>query len=120
MSELIKYVEVCVTNEEDVGKVLGVKPENNDVESGRLNKAEYESVVEQIYCNYGCNKVAITLRESYSSSINGWSAVLYDEGVHQAFYSLQYDIQIVDRVGGGDSFIAGIILKSGGNGRVLR
>lgn len=109
MSELMKYVNVCVANEEDADKVLGIKPENNDVESGRLNKAGYESVAEQICCNYGCNKVAITLRESYSASRNGWSAMLYDAEIHKAFYSQQYDIQIVDRVGGGDSFTAGII-----------
>ena len=109
MSGLMKYVDVCVANEEDADKVLGIKPENNDVESGKLNKAGYEYVADQICCNYGCNKVAITLRESYSASRNGWSAMLYDSEIHKAFYSQQYDIQIVDRVGGGDSFTAGII-----------
>lgn len=109
MDGLIKYVDVCIANEEDADKVLGIKPENNDVESGQLNKAGYESVAKQICCKYGCNKVAITLRESYSASRNGWSAMLYDARVHKAFHSRQYDIQIVDRVGGGDSFTAGII-----------
>lgn len=109
MSELMKYVDVCVANEEDADKVWGIRPENNDVESGRLNKVGYESVAEQICSIYGCNKVAITLRESYSASRNGWSAMLYDAEIQKTFYSQQYDIQIVDRVGGGDSFTAGII-----------
>lgn len=109
MTKLMPYVDICIANEEDADRVLGIKPENNDVESGKLNKAGYESVAKQICDAYGCKKVAITLRESYSASRNGWSAMLYDNALNHAFYSRTYDIQIVDRVGGGDSFTAGII-----------
>ena len=109
MSGLMPYVDVCIANEEDAEQVLGIAPENNDVESGTLNKAGYESVARTICELYRCKKVAFTLRESYSASRNGWSAMLYDAETKQASYSRQYDIQIVDRVGGGDSFTAGLI-----------
>lgn len=109
MSKMLQYVDVCVANEEDAEKVLGIKPENNDVESGKLNKKGYESVAIQICNRYGCKKVAFTLRESYSASRNGWSAMLYDAEKGKSFFSRVYDINIVDRVGGGDSFTAGLI-----------
>lgn len=109
MKKLMPYVDVCVANEEDADKVLGIKADDNDVESGRLNKSGYESVAKEICSIYGCKFVAVTLRESFSASINGWSAMLYDSDKSQSYFSRQYDIQIVDRVGGGDSFTAGII-----------
>lgn len=109
MTALMPYVDVCIANEEDADKVLGIKPENNSVEAGKLNKAGYEFVAKEICDTYGCKYVAITLRESYNASINGWSAMLYSVEKAKAFYSVKYDIQIVDRVGGGDSFTAGII-----------
>lgn len=109
MTKLMPYVDVCIANEEDADKVLGIKPTNNDVESGKLNKAGYEFVAKEICLKYGCKYVAITLRESYSASVNGWSAMLYDAAEGAAHYSRKYDIQIVDRVGGGDSFTAGVI-----------
>lgn len=109
MTELMPYVDVCIANEEDADKVLGIKAEDNDVSYGKLNKAGYESVAMQICEGYGCKKVAITLRESYSASRNGWSAMLYDAVKDKTYYSRFYDIQIVDRVGGGDSFTAGVI-----------
>lgn len=109
MTYLMPYVDVCIANEEDADKVLGIKPENNDVESGKLNKVGYESVAKEISSGYGCKYVAITLRESYSASVNGWSGMLYCSEEDKAYYSRKYDIQIVDRVGGGDSFSAGLI-----------
>lgn len=109
MTSLMPYVDVVVANEEDAEKVLGIKPENNDVEAGKLNKAGYEFVAKQICDRYQCKYVAITLRESYSASLNGWSGMLYDVSNERAYYSKKYDIQLVDRVGGGDSFTAGII-----------
>lgn len=109
MTKLMPYVDVCVANEEDADKVLGISPENNDVESGKLNKAGYEFVAREICDKFGCKYAAVTLRESYSASLNGWSAMLYDAAKKQAYYSRKYDIQIVDRVGGGDSFTAGVI-----------
>lgn len=109
MKKLISYVDVCIANEEDAEKVLDIKPENNNVEFVKLNKSGYESVAHKICEKYGCKYVAITLRESYNASVNGWSGMLYSFEKGEAFYSNKYDIQIVDRVGGGDSFAAGII-----------
>lgn len=109
MSQLMPFVDVCIGNEEDAEKVLGIKPECNDIENGNLNKAGYEYVAKEICEKFGCKYVAFTLRESYSASINGWSAMLYDSKEDKSYYSNKYDIQIVDRVGGGDSFTAGII-----------
>ena len=109
MTELMPYVDICVANEEDAEKVLGISVEGNDIEAGKLNRAGYEYVARTICETYGCKKVAITLRESYSASVNGWSAMLFDAFENKAYYSRKYDIQIVDRVGGGDSFTAGII-----------
>lgn len=109
MTKLMPYVDVCIGNEEDADKVLGIRPADNDVESGKLNKAGYKSVAKEICEKFGCKYVAFTLRESYSASVNGWSGMLYDASQDESFYSKKYDIQIVDRVGGGDSFTAGMI-----------
>ena len=97
-----------IANEEDADKVLGIKAPNNNVESGKLNKSGYEYVAREICKRFGCKKVAITLRESINASRNGWSGMIYDaSGV--AYYSTHYDIDIVDRVGGGDSFTGAMI-----------
>lgn len=109
MKPLMKYVDVCICNEEDAEQVLGIKAPDTDVESGELNKAGYVHTAEMIYSYYGCKYIATTLRNSYSASRNGWSAMLYDAGALEPYFSTEYDIQIVDRVGGGDSFAAGLI-----------
>ena len=109
MSPLMKYVDVCICNEEDADKVLGIKASDTDVESGRLSSDGYINTARKICELYGCKYVATTLRESYSASVNGWSAMLYDSVSDNACFSRKYDIQIVDRVGGGDSFAAGLI-----------
>ena len=109
MKPLMKYVDVCICNEEDAEKVLGIKAPNTNVESGELSKAGYVHTAEMIYSYYGCKFVATTLRRSYSASRNGWSAMLYDAEALESYFSTEYDIQIVDRVGGGDSFAAGLI-----------
>lgn len=107
MEQLIPYVDVCVANEEDAEKVLGISSKSTDVESGKLNREGYVEVAKEIESRYGCKKVAITLRESISASRNIWSAMLYADD--EAYFSRKYDIQIVDRVGGGDSFTAAMI-----------
>lgn len=109
MTKLVKYVDVCIANEEDADKVLGIKAENTNVESGVIDKESYICVAKKISQKYGCKKVAITLRESITASDNIWSAMLYDNAENKAYFSNEYDIHIVDRVGGGDSFAAGII-----------
>ena len=108
MSNLVRYVDVCIANEEDADNVLGIKPPNNSVESGQLNKCGYEYVAKEICKRFGCKKVAITLRESINASHNGWSGVIYD-ATGAINYSIHYDIDIVDRVGGGDSFTGAMI-----------
>ena len=109
MKPLLKYVDVCICNEEDAEKILGIKATKTDVESGVLNKEGYIHTAKTICNTYGCKYVATTLRKSYSASRNGWNAMLYVDGRKEAFFSKEYDIQIVDRVGGGDSFAAGVI-----------
>ena len=86
MKPLMKYVDVCICNEEDSEKVLGIKSPNTDVETGDLNKAGYIYAAEMIYSQFGCKYIATTLRKSYSASRNGWSAVLYDA---EAFSGIQ-------------------------------
>lgn len=109
MSNLVRYVDICIANEEDADKVLGIKAPNNNVESGKLNKNGYEYVAKEICERFGCKKVAITLRESINASRNGWSGMIYDAVAGIANYSTHYDINIVDRVGGGDSFTGAMI-----------
>ena len=107
MSKLVPYVDVCISNEEDAADVFGIRAENTDVQSGKLNKEGYISVARQITERFGCEKVAITLRGSISANDNNWAAMLYENG--QAYFSKNYLIHIVDRVGGGDSFGGGLI-----------
>ncbi len=113
MGELVKYVDVGIANEEDCQKSVGVRLEDGDVDqsvaSGSLNTARYETLAQKMFNEFPNLKYqTITLRESYSASHNGWSACLYNGS--EFFLSRRYEItDIVDRVGGGDSFAAGII-----------
>lgn len=107
MSNLMQYVDVCIGNEEDAEKVLGFKPGKTDVTSGELELAGYMDIFEQMKEKFGFKYVISSLRESYSASDNGWSACAYDG--NQFYHSRKYDIRIVDRVGGGDSFASGVI-----------
>jgi len=107
MTKLISYVDVCISNEEDAYDVFGIKADNTDIESGKIDNEGYISVAKQINEKFGCSKVAITLRGSLSASVNEWAGMLYVDG--KAYFSPKYTIQIVDRVGGGDSFGGGLI-----------
>ena len=108
MSELVKYVDIAVGNEEDCQKSLGVKMDI-DVESGELSAEKYQEITQKILGLYpNIRKIAITLRESHSADYNGWSAIL--DNRKEFFVSKKYEIHdIVDRVGGGDTFAAGLI-----------
>ena len=106
MKKLIKYVDVCICNEEDAQLALGIKI-NSDVENAELSIDDYARAAKAISQDFGCKYIAFTLRESYSANRNGWSAVLYHED--KSYISKKYDIEMVDRVGGGDSFAAGLI-----------
>ena len=107
MQELCKYVDVCISNEEDAADVFGIHASGTDVTSGTVNREGYKDVAKQLADRFGFKKVAITLRESISASDNNWSAMLYDGSDY--YFSKKYNIRIVDRVGGGDSFGAGLI-----------
>lgn len=107
MGDLCKYVDVCIANEEDAADVFGIRAENTDVYAGEVNHEGYKSVAKRLADRFGFEKVAITLRESLSANDNLWSAMLYDGNDY--FFSKKYKMHIVDRVGGGDSFGAGLI-----------
>ncbi len=107
MSELCKYVDVCIANEEDAKDVFGIEAENTDINSGELSKEGYKSVAKQLVEKFNFEKVAITLRSSITANDNDWAAMLYDGKDY--YFSKQYRLHIVDRVGGGDSFGAGLI-----------
>lgn len=107
MSELCQYVDVCIANESDADDVFGIRSGETDVTTGKLNREGYVDVARQLTDRFGFKKVAITLRESISASRNNWGAMLYEQG--EAFFSKKYAIDIVDRVGGGDSFGSGLI-----------
>ncbi len=109
MAKLVPFVDVLIANEADAADVFGIKAKGSDVESGRLDKAGYVSVAEQLVGRFGVKKVAITLRTSISASRNLWAGMLYDAKTKKACFSAEHDILIVDRVGGGDSFGGGLI-----------
>lgn len=107
MTSLMPYVDVLIGNEEDCEKCLGFKAEKTDVTKGELNLGGYQDVFTKLKEKFGFRYMATSLRESYSASDNGWSALIYDG--KDFYHSRQYDIRLVDRVGGGDSFSAGLI-----------
>jgi 2-dehydro-3-deoxygluconokinase len=113
MTELVQYVDVGIANEEDCQRSLGVKLAEGDweqaVEAGKLDTGRYEALAKKMFATFPNLKYqAITLRESISANHNGWSACLYNG--REFHLSRRYDItHIVDRVGGGDSFAAGLI-----------
>ena len=109
MGELMKYVDVCIANEEDAEKVFGIHAANTDVTGGKISDEGYKDVARQLVDRFGFSHVAITLRESISASENDWSALLYDAKADSFFKSKKYHMIIVDRVGGGDSFGGGLI-----------
>ena len=110
MPEIVKYVDTVIANEEDVQKALGISSESaGNVEEGKIDTALYESIAKAVMKAYpNVSRVAITLRESKSASHNDWSACLYNG--KEFILSRKYAItDIVDRVGGGDSFSGGLI-----------
>jgi len=109
MTPLMRDVDVVIANEEDLQSVLGVEVPGTDVTSGQLNLQGYREAAERVTRDFGPPLVAITLRESVSASDNGWSAVLWEAAAKTMHRSQHYDVRLVDRVGGGDSFAAGLI-----------
>ena len=110
MIPLMEYVDVCIANEEDAEKSLGMKPHNTDIHKAELDESGYFELAKSLKSKFNFETVAITLRESFSASRNGWSALLADsKDCVEPYRSTRYDIQIVDRVGGGDAFASGLI-----------
>lgn len=108
MGELVSYVDVGIANEEDCQKSLGISVDV-DVDSGELDAGKYAALTEKMMSAYpNLSVIAITLRESRSADVNGWSACLRDQDGFRL--SRHYHItDIIDRVGGGDSFASGLI-----------
>ena len=109
MTKLCEYVDVCISNEEDAKDVFGIEAEATDIYGGTLNHEGYKSVAKQLADKFHFEKVAITLRESHNASENGWSAMLYDVASDEYCFSKKYELKMIDRVGGGDSFGGGLI-----------
>ena len=107
MRDLMQYVDVCIGNEEDASLCLGFTPKGLDVTKGKLDIKGYEVIFKEMMEEFGFKYVVSSLRESYSASDNGWSACIYDG--KEFYHSKKYDVRIVDRVGGGDSFASGVI-----------
>jgi len=119
MRGILPHIDVIIANEEDCSDVLGIHAAETDVEAGALNTARYPDVARQVVEQFpNVSKVAITLRESLSATHNNWGAMLYIAANDTPYFApldgegnyQSYEIKnIVDRVGGGDSFAAGLI-----------
>ena len=109
MTDICKYVDVCIANEEDASYIFDINSEKSDINKGTINEQSYTSVARQLQHLFGFKYVAITLRESISASDNNWSAILLHG--QQVYYSPKYAIHIIDRIGGGDSFSAALIFS---------
>jgi 2-dehydro-3-deoxygluconokinase len=107
MGELCKYVDVCIANEEDADDIFSIKAKHTDIATGKINNEGYKEVAQELKRRFNFLKVAITLRSSLSANDNRWGAMLYNG--EEFFFSKEYLLHIVDRVGGGDSFGAGLI-----------
>lgn len=109
MTEIMKYVDVCIGNEEDAEIVFGIKAGATDVTKGQLDTDGYKKSLQTVAETFGCKIVAYSQRKSCSASDNGWSGIIYDDEKKQVYTSAQYDIRITDRIGGGDAFASGLI-----------
>lgn len=109
MTEIMKYVDVCIGNEEDAEIVFGIKAGTTDVTKGQLDTDGYKKSLQTVAETFGCKIVAYSQRKSYSASDDGWSGIIYDDEKKQVYTSAQYDIRITDRIGGGDAFASGLI-----------
>jgi len=106
---LMRDVDLVIANEEDLQSVLGVTVPDTDVTSGHLNVDGFREAAQQVGRDFGPSSVAVTLRESISASDNGWSALLWEGATGTLHRSQRYDVRLIDRIGGGDSFAGGLI-----------
>jgi 2-dehydro-3-deoxygluconokinase len=109
MQPLVAKVDLVIANEEDLQTMLGIPVARADVTKGELDTRAYGAAAESVVARHGVKRVAITLRESLSASENGWSALLYDAASKTLHRGPRYVVRLVDRIGGGDSFAAGLI-----------
>jgi 2-dehydro-3-deoxygluconokinase len=109
MRELVRDVDVVIANEEDLQSTLGIAVQGANVSTGTLVLDGYRDAAERVCTTFGVGLVAITLRESHSASDNGWSAALWDQRTTTFITGQHYDVRLVDRIGGGDAFAAGLI-----------
>ena len=109
MTEIMKYVDVCIGNEEDAEIVFGIKAGTTDVTKGQLDTDGYKKSLQTVAETFGCKIVAYSQRKSYSASDNGWSGIIYDDEKKHVYTSAQKKIRITDRIGGGDAFASGLI-----------
>ena len=107
MGKLMEFVDVCIANEEDASDVFGIRASGSDVTTGKISHDGYKEVASALIKKFGFKQVAITLRESISANDNNWAAMLCTG--NDFYFSKKYAVHIVDRVGGGDSFGAGLI-----------
>lgn len=107
MEKLMPYVDVCIANEEDAADVFGIHAEGTDVTTGQISHEGYVDVAKKLTERFGFSTVAITLRGSISANDNNWAGMLYTEG--KSYFSKNYLVRLVDRVGGGDSFGGGLV-----------
>jgi 2-dehydro-3-deoxygluconokinase len=103
----MEYVTDCIANEEDAKDDFGIHASKNYITTGRIDQEGYVQVARELAERFALHRVAVTLRGSLSASENTWSGLLYAGG--HAHFAPTYTISIVDRVGGGDSFGAGLI-----------
>jgi 2-dehydro-3-deoxygluconokinase len=106
---MLAHVDLLIGNEEDLQCVLGLAVSGVDVHAGRVDAGAYQAVCRRVSTDFGPRFVAITLRESTSASENGWSGVLWDARASRFHESQRYQVRVVDRIGAGDSFSAGMI-----------
>jgi len=109
MRPLVTGSDLIIANEEDLQSVLGVSVSGADVTTGALDVGAYRAAARQVTSDFGAERLAITLRESLSASDNGWRAVLLEAATNSFHESRRYAIRVVDRIGGGDSFAAGML-----------
>ena len=109
MRPLVSQVDVVIANEEDIQATLGLEVEGSDVTAGHFDLGAYERTARRVSKELGPPIVAITLRESLSASDNGWSAVMWDQTQGAWHQGQRYQVRLVDRIGGGDAFSAGLV-----------
>jgi len=107
MGKLMQFVDICIANEEDASDIFGISASGSDVNSGKISHDGYQEVAAALVKRFGFRQVAVTLRESISANDNNWAAMLCTG--NEFYFSKKYPVHIVDRVGGGDSFGAGLI-----------